>query len=251
VSYADTDSPRPGDLLAGLGGPLAAVAAIPLALVLGLLLWTWQPWHRAAAAPALPAVAAPVLSATPAPVRSATDPTAGPSIASAKPSSTSPAALPSAATDPADQAQAIGDVLARMHTQRQAVATAVDDASACGQRSGLDADAAALRQAADDRRALVSEVQNLAVNQIPGADAVVRTTVAALQSSADADEDLARWVDMLQSGTCRPAGATAGPQYQTAMASGRRADRDKQALVAAWNPVAGRYGLPTYQETDL
>ena len=74
---------------------------------------------------------------------------------------------------------------------------------------------------------------------------------SAWQNSIKADQDFAHWARDEISGGCTSGNQSADPHAQAAAGPDALATTGKQAFVGQWNPVATRYGLPTYRWNQL
>ena len=74
---------------------------------------------------------------------------------------------------------------------------------------------------------------------------------SAWQNSIKADRDFAHWAQDEISGGCTSGNQSADPHAQAAAGPDALATTGKQAFVGQWNPVATRYGLPTYRWNQL
>jgi hypothetical protein len=144
-------------------------------------------------------------------------------------------------------AQGLAELLAQSATDRSSIVDAVNDVNQCG--SNLARDAQVFQQAANSRRQLLSQLAAL-----PGSSALPAQMIQALtgawQASGEADQDFAAWANDENSNSCT-ANDTSNPNYQAASGPDSQATVDKHTFVGLWNPIAGPYGLPTYQWNEL
>ena len=151
---------------------------------------------------------------------------------------------------PAQQAaaQGLAGLLARSVTNRSSIVAAVNDVSRCG--PNLRQDPQTFRTAATSRQILLTRLARL-----PGRSALPVPMLAALtsawQNSIKADRDFAHWAQDEISGGCTSGNQSADPHSQAAAGPDALATTGKQAFVGQWNPVATRYGLPTYRWNQL
>jgi hypothetical protein len=141
----------------------------------------------------------------------------------------------------------LSGLLAQSVTDRTAVIDAVADVRGCG--PSLRQDARTLARAASSRQRLLSRLGSL-----PGRSllppAMLQYLTAAWQASAQVDTDLARWADdTIARGCHRNSRSDAGLRASYAPES--QASAGKQEFARLWNPLARRYGLTTYQRSQL
>ena len=79
---------------------------------------------------------------------------------------------------------------------------------------------------------------------------MLQALTGAWQASAMADQDLARWAqDELSQGCTH--NDQADLNFQAAAGPDSQATTDKKAFVNLWNPMAAKYGLPSYHWNQL
>jgi len=179
--------------------------------------------------------------------------TAGPPSASASaPASASPAASVSASVSPTavteqQAASTMAGMLASSVTDRTAINDAYNDVDRCG--PNLHGDAAVFTRAVASRRALLTSLATM-----PGRaalpPALLTDLTKAWQASMAADQGFATWANDEVSQGC-VAGDTSDPGYQTTITPDNEATEYKTDFAAAWNPIATRYDLTTYQQGQL
>ena len=222
---------------------LFAVAAVVVVVVLALL----HPPHRhqtVSEAANSAKTARPTISAA------AGSPTAPPSAspsATASPSASTSASLASTGVTEQQAASAVAGMLASSVTARTAIDSAYNDVDSCG--PNLDGDAAVFTRAASSRRALLARLSTM-----PGRSALPPALLGDLSTawwtSIAADQDLATWASDEVSRGCVARDAN-DPGYRAAIAPDSEATEFKTAFAAQWNPIATRYGLTTYQQSQL
>lgn len=160
-----------------------------------------------------------------------------------------PSTQPSTPALPAEQvaAQSLSRLLAQSASDRTAINNAFNDVNACG--SGLSQDAQAFQQAAASRERLMSQLGTLQGGSVLPAQ-MLQDLSGAWQASYQADQDYANWADDENSEGCT-SNDTSDSYYQAATEPDNQATTDKEAFVSAWNTIAGRYGLTTYQQDQL
>jgi hypothetical protein len=172
----------------------------------------------------------------------------GPTSPAAAPAAT-PAATPTPSQAPAEQqaASALARLLAQSVSDRSAITQAYNDVSACGPLLGQDQQT--FQQAASSRQSLITQLSGL-----PGAQslpaAMLSDLAGAWQASQQVDQDYAQWSDDENSQGCTSQDYT-NPSYQAAESPNQQATSDKTAFIALWNPIAKKYGLPTYDQGEI
>ena len=144
-------------------------------------------------------------------------------------------------------ASTVAGMLASSVTDRTAIDNAYTDVDGCGPNLGNDA--AVFTRAANSRRAMVARLATM-----PGRSTLPLTLLSDLasawQESLAADQGLATWAkDEVAKGCVR--NDTNDPGYRTTLTPDSEASQDKATFVAQWNPIAARYGLTSYQSSQL
>jgi hypothetical protein len=163
---------------------------------------------------------------------------------SKKPAATTPAAANPAARQ---AATALAALLPQSGKDRGDVINAVDDVDSCGK--SLAKDAQAFTASAQNRQALLTQLA-----QLPGRSALPSAMITALtdawQASVQVDTDLAKWANTAATRGCHK-GNLKDPNLVASSGPDGQATQSKQAFVQQWNPIAKRYGLPSYTESQL
>jgi hypothetical protein len=172
----------------------------------------------------------------------------GGSPAAAHPTARQPAS--GAAASPARQraaAAGLATLLARSVADRDAIVNADVDASHCG--PAVSRDPQAFRSGARSRQLLLRQLMSL-----PGRSALPAGMVQALSSawraSIAVDQDLARWAQDEVAQGCRR-NDQGDPNLQASNGPDQQATAGKTAFVSMWNPIAAKYGLTSYQTSQL
>lgn len=138
-------------------------------------------------------------------------------------------------------------LLSQSAAERNSIVNAANDVSRCG--PNLSQDPQIFQSAATSRHNLLSKLANL-----PGRSALpaqmTQALASAWQASEEADQDFAAWAQDENSQGCT-ADDTSDSNYQAAKDPDQQATTSKMAFVSLWNPVASKYGLPTYQSSQL
>jgi eukaryotic-like serine/threonine-protein kinase len=168
--------------------------------------------------------------------------------ATPSPGGTASASAPSSPAAQEAAAQGLAGLLARSVTDRSSIVAAVTDVSQCG--PNLHQDPQTFQSAATSRQALLTRLASL-----PGRSALPAPMLAALnsawQNSIKADQDFAQWAQDEISNGCTSNNQSSDSYAQAAAGPDARATTGKQTFVGQWNPIATRYGLPTYRWNQL
>jgi len=140
------------------------------------------------------------------------------------------------------QAQQIDSLLQQSASARRGIAPALTDIANC-RTSATDTDA--LQYAVQVRQQLLTEIAVLDMTSLPSAERLRSELRSLWQASIDADTSYLGWAD---SNTCD--GST-DPNQDEGDAYSKKATSAKTAFLAAWNPIAKRYGLPQRDETQI
>ena len=155
---------------------------------------------------------------------------------------------PASSEDVRQQAAVLlSGLLAKSVADRTAVTAAVADVRGCG--PSLHQDARTFTGAARSRQRLLSRLQSLPGRSLLPA-AMLQDLTGAWQASAQVDTDLARWAQDMSARGCHPAGRSDAALRASDVPEGQ-ATAGKQAFASLWDPVARRYGLTTYQWSQL
>ncbi|MGW1428505.1 hypothetical protein ACWD6K_07775 [Streptomyces sp. NPDC002431] len=168
-------------------------------------------------------------------------------------SASRPAEKPSqeAPADPAKpQAEALDKLLADSNNSRAAVIGAVEKTKNC---TDLDQAVTALKDAAKQRRDLVTRLGGLTVDQLPENERLTGALTRAWQASASADDHYAAWAEQAKHGrkVCKHGKARTTSETQQANAQSGEASKAKQEASKLWNSIAAKYGLTRRAATEL
>jgi len=174
----------------------------------------------------------------------------GPASPTATPAGpATPVATPSPTQSPAEQqaASALSRLLVQSVSDRSAINQAYSDVSACGSLLGQDQQT--FQQAASSRQSLIAQLSALHDAQsLPAA--MLSDLTGAWQASQEVDQDYAQWANDENTQGCTNQDYT-DPSYEAATSPNEQATSDKTAFVALWNPIAKKYGLPTYDQSEI
>ncbi|WP_411079868.1 hypothetical protein [Streptomyces sp. cmx-18-6] len=168
-------------------------------------------------------------------------------------SQSSPAQSPTtkAAVDPAKpQAEALDKLLADSNNSRAAVISAVEKIKSCKELDQANTD---LRDAAQQRRDLVTRLDGLTLDKLPQHAALTSSLTRAWKASAAADEHYATWARQAKKSKHVCKGGQARSTNETARANRQsgEATKAKQEASGLWNAIAQKYGLTTHTPVEL
>ncbi|WP_228974137.1 hypothetical protein [Streptomyces sp. DH12] len=154
------------------------------------------------------------------------------------------------AADPVKtQAEGLDKLLADSNDSRAAVIRSVENIKRCQK---LDEAAADLREAAGQRRELVTRLGGTPIDKLPDHAALASALTTAWQASAKADDHYAAWAEQVKKpknckdGKARNTGSTA-----SAAGASSEATIAKRKAAGLWNGIARTYGLTERQPTQL
>jgi serine/threonine-protein kinase len=206
-----------------------------------ILRWNGQTWSGPAG-PVSPATAPTSSAASSALSSPAASPASSPAASPASSAAASPALPPRQ-----QAAQALAALLAQSGADRAAVTQAVGTVATCS--PGLSQAETIFSNAASSHQALLGKLAALPDRSALPAPMLSDLT-AAWQASAQADQDFAQWTrDEISHGCSTNYQSDAS--HQAARAPDDHATKDKQAFAALWAAIAGEYGLPPYQYSQI
>jgi len=142
-------------------------------------------------------------------------------------------------------ATALSGLLSQSGTDHSDVNAAVTSVEGC---KSLAADARTFNKAAANRRALLTRLA-----QLPGRSALpavmLNDLTTAWQASATVDADLAKWATA-EAGHCKK-NDLKNPAYTASLPFDSKATNGKSEFVGQWNSLAKKYGLSTYQPSQI
>jgi hypothetical protein len=147
------------------------------------------------------------------------------------------------------EAEKINFLLAQSSNDRDAIVTATNDISNCG---NLSQDESALDSAAQSRQLLLNELPKLQISQVQGTAPLIAALTSAWQASKASDSSYAAWAgDLLQNGCSPGQSGQSDSNWQAAQTSDAQATSAKTQSAALWAPIAAAYGLPQYTYSQL
>lgn len=172
-----------------------------------------------------------------------------PVASQSSPATTAPTTKPAA--DPAKpQAEALDKLLADSNNSRAAVISAVEKIKSCKDLDQANTD---LKDAAQQRRDLVTRLEALTLDQLPQHQALNSSLKKAWKASAAADEHYATWARQAKKDKSVCKGGQARSTKETARANQQsgEATEAKQEASDLWNTIAGKYGLTKHTPVEL
>jgi hypothetical protein len=116
---------------------------------------------------------------------------------------------------------------------------------------GTGAGIAMMNQSIRTREAALSAVSGLSGDSVPAGPALISNLVQAMNYSISADHRFIAWMRHAGSaGTC-PAPQNGDPAWDAGLRLSELAMNEKDQFVGAWNPLAARFGLPTYSALNV
>jgi hypothetical protein len=147
------------------------------------------------------------------------------------------------------EAEKINFLLSQSSNDRNAIVSATNDISNCG---NLSQDETTLNNAAQSRQLLLNELPKLQISQLPGSSQLIAALTTAWQASKASDTSYAGWAgDLIQSGCTPGQGGQNDSNWQAAQASDAQATSAKTQSASLWAPIATAYGLPQYTYSQL
>lgn len=150
------------------------------------------------------------------------------------------------------QAHSLALLLAESTRARSAITAASKDLENCAAGGkNLSADAKTFESAASERRDLIGSLNALDVAAIPGGRTLVSGLLAAWNASVASDQAYAGYAnDEALKPTCVP-NDPSDASFRAAQSDDQRASATKRDFLSLWNPVAERYGQPTYTQNQI
>ncbi|WP_424861738.1 hypothetical protein [Streptomyces sp. MMS24-I29] len=148
------------------------------------------------------------------------------------------------------QAEALDKLLAHSNNSRSAVIGAVEKTKNC---QDLDQAVTDLKDAAGQRRDLVTQLGQLSVDKLPDHERLTAALTKAWQASASADDHYAAWAEQAKQGkkVCKHGKARTTYETQQATVRSGEASKAKQQASELWNVIASKYGLTRREAVDL
>jgi hypothetical protein len=132
---------------------------------------------------------------------------------------------------------------------RALVATAVPQVASCA--TPPSAGIAKLQQAVTDRQHVTATLSGLPVSQIPNGQTMSADLASVLRLSITADHDFISWMQDPATVQGCPGGTATDASYAAGLQASAQAVRAKKQFLALWNPLAKKFGHPTYTTLDI
>ncbi len=145
------------------------------------------------------------------------------------------------------QAQAIAALFQDMRDSRSTLAEALAQVGSCDNLAGA---ASALHQVVTDRASQLQRANALAVDLLSGGADLKDALVGALDASQQADAGYARWADTLAANGCDGQPPTTDDKQQ-ADGYSQTATQEKARAAQDWDQIAGGYGFPTVDASQI
>ena len=157
----------------------------------------------------------------------------------------------SAGTVPVQQSVAeLASIVAASASDRSRVISAIDRVQNCSLQPV--AGEAAIQSVVADRRRSVSRLQSIATAKAATTSPLADDLMTTLNAAISDDLSYTSWMEDIASGHATCGGDPANdPNFAAAQAQSGRTNADKQQFVSLWNPLAARYGQPTYRADDF
>ena len=169
-----------------------------------------------------------------------------PASASSQPTSPTATARPPGAVTMA----ALASYLAQSAAVRPTVQPAIDRVRSCAVRPSTGQ--AAMQQAISARQQIVAGLQGLSPAGLPDGAQLISALTGAMQASVEADRCYQDWMaDFAAAGSPCGADPSKNPNFAAGQQASARATDGKNAFLRVWNPLAPRYGRPTYSATEF
>lgn len=107
-----------------------------------------------------------------------------------------------------------------------------------------------MNQAISQRQAVIGSLGSLSVNVIPGGHAMLADLKRVLQRSITADRGFIGWMQDIQAASC-PVNTSTDASYQQGFRASASAVRAKKEFLARWNPIAAKFGQPTFTSAKI
>jgi hypothetical protein len=138
----------------------------------------------------------------------------------------------------------LSGLLQQSHAARSRVVRATAGVGNCSMAPA--AGVGLMNQSIRQRQKVLGELKTVPVSSIPGGRSMAAELQQVLRHSVDADRDFVGWMQQIQpSRHCRLNTRKSAP-YQAGLTASARANSAKTAFLAHWNPLARKFGQPTY-----
>lgn len=143
----------------------------------------------------------------------------------------------------------LSGLLQQSHAARSRVVRATAGVGGCSMDPA--AGIGLMNQSIRQREKVLGQLKSVSTSGIPGGHGLVADLQQVLRHSVAADRDFIGWMQEIQAhGKC-PVNTRRSTSYQAGLAASGQADRAKSAFLARWNPLASKFGKPTYNAGSI
>ncbi|HEY2551109.1 MAG TPA: zinc ribbon domain-containing protein [Streptosporangiaceae bacterium] len=148
-----------------------------------------------------------------------------------------------------EQLARLSGLLQQSHAARSRVVRATAGVGGCSMDP--TAGIGLMNQSIRQRQKVLGQLRSSSTSAIPGGGGLVSDLQQVLRHSVAADRDFIGWMQEIQAhGKC-PVNTRRSTSYQAGLAASGQADRAKSAFLARWNPLASKFGKPTYNAGSI
>jgi hypothetical protein len=167
----------------------------------------------------------------------------------AAPQSSASQQAPPPASSEKDQVTRFQSAVRGSAKARALVTTAVPQVASCATppATGITQ----LQEAITDRQRVTATLSGLPVSRIPSGEAMRADLGKVLQLSVSADHDFITWMKNPATVATCPGSTATDASYAAGVQASQQAVQAKEQFLALWNPLARKFGLPTYTTLDI
>jgi hypothetical protein len=178
-------------------------------------------------------------------------PTAATSTAPQSPATSSGPATPSASPGTGSEQAEVTQITPEIQQSASARKTVLRATGAVGRCTMVPSTGISLmNQAISQRQNVIGRFGSLSVNAIPDGHAMLADLKRVLQRSITADRGFIGWMQDIQAATC-PVNTSTDASYQQGFRASTRAVTAKKEFLALWNPIARKFGQPTFTSSEI
>lgn len=145
----------------------------------------------------------------------------------------------------------VATIVANSASDRSRVIVAIDQVQSCS--LSPTSGESTLQSVINDRRTSVARLDGLVASRATGVSPLMLNDLLTTLNAAISDDvSYMSWMGDIASGHASCAtDPMSDPNFAAAKAESDRTNVDKQVFVDAWNPMAAKYGKPTYHAEDF